>query len=304
MPKNVKSQFNYVINSNFKEGMDKHSYKIENGREMDTKIFSYTSRHNLMDISKNFANFLKENFTEVKFIKDISPEMVQAFLNEKAQNCTKNTIIAYSNAMFKLELMSEKTFNIKNLNWRENVEIPKAEREKSESRGVESVISKEDLDKILNYIKEHKGQCGYAVMLQSFLGIRVQEIVSIKREDVKLEENKLVISNAKGGKTFARDLTEEQKEKIKEILDQNFDKNKLFSIKSESVNDYLRVVEDKLNLERHSFHDIRRYVAQNFYDNCRKEGDTKEEATKKTSIFLNHGPNREAMLRECYIKIR
>lgn len=303
MSKNVKSQFHYCVNENFKENIDKHSYKKQNGSDMDAKIFSYTAKFNLLDVARNFSNYLKENFTEVKFIKDIKPEMVQKFLDIKAEACTQNTIKTYFQALCKLELLAEKTFKLKDLQWKEKCIIPKAEKEKCNNRGVNSVISETDLKKIIDYATENRSQGGDAIRLQAFLGIRVQEIVGIKKQDIDLEKNVVVIKNTKGGKELLRKLTKEEMGIVKEVLEKKYDKDRLLSIKSESVNDYLRTIEDKMNLDRHSFHDIRRYVAQKKYDNCRQNGDSKEEAIRKTSFFLNHGCNRKVMLRECYIRI-
>ena len=68
--RNIKYQFKHCIDSNFKEGMDKHSLK-KNGKG-NSKIYSYADRKNLIDLSANFANWLKENHSEIRQLKDIN----------------------------------------------------------------------------------------------------------------------------------------------------------------------------------------------------------------------------------------
>lgn len=56
--RNLKYQFKNVIDRHFVEGMDKHS--IKKNRDMNgERIFSYSDRKNLIDLSCSFANYMK-----------------------------------------------------------------------------------------------------------------------------------------------------------------------------------------------------------------------------------------------------
>ena len=70
------------------------------------------------------------------------------------------------------------------------------------------------------------------------------------------------------------------------------------------MNKYLREIEKELGLEAHSIHDIRRTVAQNYYDERRSEGYTITEAADLTSLYLNHNKDREKLLKDSYIILR
>ena len=72
--------------------------------------------------------------------------------------------------------------------------------------------------------------------------------------------------------------------------------------KDDSLNKYLRRTEDRLGLERHSFHDLRRYVAQEKYDEYRHKGADRTQALNKVGEWLNHGDNRAVMVLESYIR--
>lgn len=176
---NLMGQFTFAINKSFKENVDKHSYKLEHGQKMSNKVFSYESKFNLKDIAKNFCNFLKSENIQIKQVKDIKSEHIQAFLNSKANTCTQNTVNIYANGLHKLELVCNKVYPSCSVEWHKDIVIPIATRKTDSSKGVNSVISKEDYAKILNYARENPSQSADAIRLQNYLGIRIEELVLV-----------------------------------------------------------------------------------------------------------------------------
>ena len=85
--RNLKYQFLRAINQNFREGMDKHSDKKNNIRNTG-KIYSYADRKNLIDLSCNFANWMRNSYPEIKLLKDLESKHLQEFLNSKKQDCS------------------------------------------------------------------------------------------------------------------------------------------------------------------------------------------------------------------------
>lgn len=296
-------QFTYAINQCFSEGMDKHSFKKEYGQEMTDKVFSYNEKFRLKDTAKMLWNYFRENDIKVKQVNQITADHIQGFLSSKVGNCTQNTINTYAASLYKLQEVCNSTYKSCNLEWRKSVTVPTALRQSDLSRGVTAQISREDYNKILEYAKENYSQSGQAIRLQDTLGLRVNEIVTIKIRNIDLDRNKIVIENTKGGKTLERDLTPEAKKIILETLSKSSVGDKLFNLDPGSINKYLSRVQDKMGLARHSNHDIRRRIAQEKYDQYREKGDSPKEAARKTSIWLNHGANREKLLKESYIVI-
>ena len=296
-------QFTFAINQSFKENVDKHSYKLEHGQKMSDKVFSYQEKFNLKDLAKNFCNYLKTQGVDVKQVKDIKSEHVQSFLNSKIGNCTQNTINVYASQLHKLELLCNKAYPSFKAEWHKDVIIPQAIKKADSSRGVNSVISKEDYAKILNYAKENPSQSADAIRLQEKLGIRIEELARIKVKNIDFNQKILILDNTKGGKTLTRQLDSKTLNLFKEIVDKHYATDRLFSVSGASINKWLNRVQDKLGLEKHSNHDLRRYLAQSKYDEYRKEGYTKKEALQKTSEWLNHKGSREEMLKKSYIKV-
>lgn len=299
---NIKGQITYAINNCFSEKTDKHAYKSENGKEMDNKIFSFSEKFRLKDVAENLHNYLKENYEDIKQVKDIQPSVIQNFLNSKT-NCTQNSVNGYATSLYKIENILNKTYKNCNLNWREEVSVPSVAIKKSESRGVTSVMAREDYATILNACKNSPSQSGYAIRLQDFLGVRVSELSNLKLENIDLKKQTIIIYG-KGGRALERAIPDDKIELVKEIIEQKFDKYKLLNVKADSINRFLGRLEEKLGLEKHSNHDIRRLIAQEKYDKYREQGKTIKEAAKLTGRWLSHGDNRNDMLERSYIILR
>ena len=300
--RSLTSQINFALSDNFTEGMDKHADKKQN-REMTNKIYSYTELHNLKDFGKNLSNFFKENNMKIRNVKDIKAEHLQIFLNSKAEYCTQKTLDTYKSYINKLEVVLNSTYKSCNLDFRNTVVTPVAEIKASTERGVGAAISRTDLNKILSYAAEHRCKSGDAVIVQNSVGVRVEELVQIKITNIDLNNNTILLDNCKGGKNLIREFPDSVKNIIKENIE-NSKTNKLFDIKSATINRYLNRVEDRLGIDRHSVHDIRRLVAQEKFDAYREEGFSKKEALEKTSRWLNHVGPRQQMITKSYITIR
>lgn len=303
MAKNLRGQFNWAINSNFQEGIDKHADKRNNGWKASEHVYSYTSRKNLLDFSKTLNNWIKQNAPEINRVEKLTPEVTQKFLQEKAESCTQKTINAYSSYLRKLEILTNNTYN-QELDYGSSIVTPVALTKDDVNKGVKAQMPREDLNKVLEECEKRDCQSAYAIRLEAELGLRVQEIVTIDRNNIDLENNHILIENTKGGKDMVRELTPDAGELIRDILEKNYHDDKLFSIQDDSVNKYLNEIEKGLGLEAHSIHDIRRTLAQEKYDSYRAEGYTIEEAADLTSLYLNHNKDRIAMLRESYIILR
>lgn len=302
--RNLYGQMTYAINKNFKERVDKRAFKEANGRGMGSKIFSYGEKFRLKQLAKAFQIYVKKNNLNVRLIKEIKAEYIQDFLEAaKERGCTQNTINSYASSLFKIQNTINETYNL-DLKWREEIAIPQVERKNSFNRGVDSVISRDDYNKILNYTENNFSQSGLALQMQNWLGVRVEEIARIKKEFISLKDRTITFKNTKGGKKLVRDIPGNKIDFVKSVIEHNFHKERLFSIEGKSINKYLNRVQDQLGLERHSNHDIRRLIAQEKYNSFREKGMSIKEAANQTSKWLSHGDNRTSMLEKSYIKLK
>lgn len=302
--RSLTSQGKYALGKNFMENVDKRAYKIANGEGMTAKIFSYKTKDKLTARIKSFEKYAKENELRIKYVKDIKSGDIQDYLNRmKERGVTQATLETATREFYKLEKVFEETYKTE-LNWREEIVVPKTERKLSNSRGANAAIKREDYNKILEYASENRSQSGDAIIMQDWLGVRVEEIARVKKDYINLENRIIIFKNTKGGKEFTREIPRDKVEFVRSVMEKNYDRERLFSINGGSVNKYLGRTEEKLEIEKHSNHDIRRLIAQEHYDSLREEGGTIKEAVEDTSKWLNHGEGRQAMLERSYIKLK
>jgi integrase len=273
--------------------------------DQEVKVFSYNEKFRLLDTAKMLSNYIKENFPDVKQIKDVNSNIIQKFLNDKANICTQNTINTYNKSLNKIAAICNKNYISCNLKWKEDVIVPTALTQKSQLRGVANQIPLSDLNKICDYAKKNYSISGQIILAQRELGIRVNELITIKVENIDIKNNILHLPNCKGNKNLDREITPKLKEVLeKNIQQMNITSGRLFPITENAVNTYLRRTEVKLGIQgRFSIHNIRSKISQEFYDNLRESGVSKEDALKQTSIWLNHGPDRFGLLKKSYLEI-
>ena len=112
MPNNLQYQFKTAVDHGFKEGMDKHAIKAELGRKMADKVFSYKTRKALVQTGAQFANYIKRNYPQIKYIKDIQSEHVEAFLKDAiCRGCSNITVQQYKTRLDKLALLAERKYH-------------------------------------------------------------------------------------------------------------------------------------------------------------------------------------------------
>lgn len=301
--KSIKNQIQQALNNNFEENVDKHAYKRQEDQEV--KIFSYSEKFRLLDTAKMLSNYIKENFSDVKQIKDVNSNIIQKFLNDKSNTCTQNTINTYRQSLNKIAAICNKNYSSCSLTWKQDVVIPKAITQKSQLRGVANQIPISDLNKICDYARNNYSISGQIVLAQRELGIRVNELTTIKLENIDLKNNVLHLPNCKGKKNLDREITPGLKEILEKSIQQsNITSGRLFPITENAVNTYLRRTEEKLRIKgKYSIHNVRATIAQKYYDNLRENGTSSKDAVKMTSVWLNHGPDREKLLEKSYIEI-
>lgn len=287
---NLEQQMRSAVFGAFREGMDKRSAKMQGADLMEKKIYSYASRNQLLDRIHDFVGTMKDDLRQegIRKREELRPEHVEKYLELKATTCSQNTINEYASEMKKIGRLIGIDLQ---------VEPVIAIRKKSDSRGAESVMSREDLGKILEYAREHPSGSSVAIRLEALIGVRVGDLAY----GIRIEEGKLRIKS-KNGKWCERMITPE----IRKILESEscrklIDGDRIRFPKDGSINKYLLRTERKLGLDEHSFHDIRRRIAQDKYDEFRTSGMSRSESLRAVSAWLNHGPDRQKMLLESYI---
>ena len=75
-----------------------------------TRIFSFADRSNLVDLSAGFAEYMKQVYPQVKQIKNVTADHVQAFLTAKSETASQATLDQYASRFCKLERLVNDTY--------------------------------------------------------------------------------------------------------------------------------------------------------------------------------------------------
>ena len=285
---NIRHELRNEVFAAFDDGVSKKGVKGQDEDLAQTKVFSYKQKFQLLDRINDFCKTLPSN---IRHADQLTPEHVRSYLDGKvAAGCTQNTIDEYRSELKKLGIVCGIDLACS------RVEASKA---RAADRGASAVISREDFSKILSYAEEHPSSSGLCLQLEALIGVRVGDLAYGLK--VNSFANRLEIMS-KNGKLCYRPITPP----IARILNSEpFKKlyydGKFHSPKPNSLNKYLARTQDKLGLERHSFHDVRRRIAQDKYDELRGSGVSRPDALSAVSLWLNHGASREEMLLASYI---
>lgn len=320
MGRNLKYQFLNAIDKNFGSGgKDKHAAKHA-GKFLDT-VYSYSERKNLTRLSSQMADFIKENYSDVKMLYDINNSMVQAFFNKKAESkkCNNETLQQYRSRINKIEHVVNDVYHL-DVNWYKDIIIP-AVVSNDKKRNIS--MSKEHYNKIMEraYEMNSKSKAVTALEFAGRFGGRVSECCKIQKRDINLKKNTLHIHESKGKRSRDLDINIDNKIKfrVSDISNHEFLENiynrldrddaRVVDIKEDSVNAYLRRAEEALGFRDlykdadTGIHCIRKAVAQEMYDNLREEGIEKREALNEVSHFLGHGDNRDDCIKAYVLNI-
>ena len=304
MARNLKYQFKYAIEQSCKFGADKHSMKSNKAEDGNnsSRTLSYADRKNLIDVSSNFANWMKENHNEVKELKDINSNHVQEFLNQKAQTCTSSTISQYQSKFAKLEKVVNDTYTKANVSYTNTV-TPTSSNNTEKLRSKSMADS--DYNKLNNYATNNcrSDNCAKAIQLGYHAGLRVSEISKLQQRDIKINNNGTAtvhVADSKGCRS--RDVHIVNKDSVQVLTNlRNSVENandRIVPIQSESINRAINRAMDRCNMQEYkahktSVHSMRKSFAQREYDRYKDEGLEPKQAWDRVSEELGHGKNRD-----------
>lgn len=275
--------------------MDKHSLKSQ-GKD-NSKIYSYSDRKNLIDLSSNFANWLKINYPEIKQLYEINSSHIQEFLSSKTSDCSQKTLEQYQSRFRKLEVLANSTYNI-NVNYH-NVVTPLSSRNGG-SKIRNAMLSTANYNKLL---KTTNANFRKALTLSFHFGLRAAECAKLRYEDIS--ENGIKIIDSKGKRNrFIPVENKQQKKIIEDFLNK---KGRVVSVQVGSLQQAFNREKKKQGvfITNGDFHTARKAFATNKFQEYRKQGQSVQQALNNVSHRLGHGNNRNDLMKQyicCPIK--
>lgn len=290
--RNLKYQFKNVIDNSFREGMDKHSMKAM-GKD-NSKIYSYSDRKNLIDLSANFSNYMKEVHPEVKFLKDINSNHIQEFLNSKIEECSQSTLNQYQSHFRKLEVLTNNTY-------RTEVDFHSAITPISMKNGGGKIRNVMCTDSQYNQLLKTTNQnLKNALILAKNFGCRASECSKMKYSDLK--ENGVMIVDSKGKRSRFVEVENEQQRKVLEQLREQGKQGRICPIQTKSLEQAFNreCKRQSIKFQNGAFHTLRKNYATSKYKEYRVKGMTVQQALNRVSGNLGHSDkgNRNDLMKE------
>lgn len=292
--KNIKYQFLHAINSNFKENQDKHSLKAEHQTGKET-IFSYSARKDLINLSSNFSNWLKDTHPETKQVKNITSSEISEFLNCKAENCSQRTLEHYSSLFQKLSLVVNVTYHCK-VDYTNGVVIPAS----SKNGGSKIRCKMLDSADYHSLLKTSNINLKKALLLSQNFGLRASEISKLKKNDISDSQIQVIDSKGKRSRVIPIQNTEQQ-QAVSSVLSLS-DTERICPVQHESLQQAFRRELQRTELhnkyQNGCFHLCRKSYATTQYKQARSAGLSVKESMSHVSKLLGHGANRFELMKE------
>lgn len=291
---NLKYQMLKAIDSRFSEGRDKHSDK-QNHERGSSKIYSYADRKGLIDTASGFANWIKENHSEIKNVNQIKQEHVQSFLNEKSKDCTNDTLKTYMSRFKKLDRVFDDYYKSYDKQLDRGLVLPSGVNE-TKLRNV--AMTREDYNKLRDFSKTMRSEAAQnAIEVAGRVGLRVCECAKLKGSDYDEKNHTLYVAHSKGGKERVIEVTKEEDREYFKQLKEAYGDARVCPVQSKSLNDRINDWMKKCDLEEYIEHDtnvhaMRKMVAQEMYDEYKEQGLSGMDAFDPVSVYLGHGEGR------------
>lgn len=300
--RSLQQQYKYAIDSNIKIGHSKKNEGKENG------LYSIDRIENLRDFTRQFSNFIKENYPDVKLIKDINLEHMQSFLNSNSNSWTERTAQEYITNFYKIDVLIQKTFNTKPLE--HNLIVPNCHQ--SVTRDV--AMDRKDLQTLRDSyaIRDSKSAGRDAIELSYRFGLRIKEIARLNTKNIDINNKVIHIrEGAKNGKYRDVPIREKDLQYAKDL--KNRGEGYLFNIKEDSINKSIRNELKRVGLSKKydntTNHSIRKLYATERMEELRgteqKDPLTDEQERKAWEVVqkeLGHGDTLRIALYNTYIK--
>lgn len=288
--RNIKYQYRYVIDQHFREGMDKHSMKRNHDMKGD-KIFSYADRKNLIDLSSNFSNYMKEHHPEIKMVRDITSEHIQEFINTKSEECSQKTLEQYQSRFRKLEILVTQTYKT-DVNYHD-VTVPLSHKNGG-GKIRDFMMSDSDYQKMLNTTNNNLRK---GLVLSKEFGLRCSEISKLRYSDIKSDGILVVDSKGKRSR-FVPVENEKQKDTIKQF--RQGQQGRVCPIQAESLQQSFNREKKRQGIcdGNGAFHTLRKSFATTKYQEYRSQGMSVQKSLDKVSEVLGHGSNRNELMKQ------
>lgn len=285
---------------------DKRALKKDDALEHQ---FPGVSHYGCMkDFAKNFGQWVKAEFPDIKWARDITHDICNKYLDMKANTCVKLTLEKYEVYLGKLEKCVNHCFSSANVDWTSELIVPMSRKNPDDVSLREGVrMDRVGFEKCVQHEKNPVAADAY--MLAANLGLRIEGLSQITTDMVKLDvPGRYNLGQVhlfkpdgkgieKGGRPRIIDIrTPCTKAHLSSLCNGKISGERLIPLSIRSISRYLNKTMRELGIKDKyknvGIHGIRKLFGQELYDFNARNGIDRKENIRMCNNQLGHGDNR------------
>lgn len=318
--RSLSCQVIHAISESATAGTSKRSYARGHDGSTGSNVYSISHYRGLSKTAKELCSWIHGEYPEIRRVRDIRPDILQAWLMHKAETCNTNTMRKLVSYVHKLDLICSNRYGG---TWHsDRVTIPAiVPMTESQIRG--KAATQTEYGMLLEAMRRGgRSESWKSLPLSRYAGLRVNETANIRYGRLVLTGGRwgcglIVIQGsedgAKGGRWRTVDiLTLEARDALMQVCagkkhgDYIIAKRYGSPLATGSVMKSLTRAIEKVGLNKDEWlyeghHAFRRQFAQECYDSIRMEGGSQRDARAYTNAQLGHGFSRRDLL-DRYVK--
>ncbi len=265
---------------------EKHSDKADKQSDNSHIVKSLAAKKALNEFSHDFAGFIRSEY-HVKRVVDITPAMAQHFLDSKLESgISSETAHTYRSYLAKLEKCVFRAYGTR-VNYSVTIDDSKV---KNTDTIKQYSFTREEMERILDAPRPSASL--NALKFAYATGVRVNTLERLEVRHIDFQKGEVLIYKDKGGRSRVLPIDEQTAKLLRECIKGKNPQDKVFGVKKDSVNKYLRRRCEKLHITtpdgriKSGVHSVRKLWAEQY---CKAHG------KGPTLKALGHGEQRNEL---------
>ena len=248
---------------------DKHSDKADKQSDNSHIVKSLAAKKALNEFSHDFAGFIRSEY-HVKRVADITPAMCQHYLDGKLESgVSSETAHTYRSYLTKLSKCVNKAYGIRT-DYTTTVDESKVQNTDTIKQ---YSFTKEEMERILDAPRPSASL--NALKFAYATGVRVNTLERLEVRHIDFQRGEILVFKDKGSRSRILPMDEQTAKLLRECIKGKNPQDKVFGVKKDSVNKYLRRRCEKLHITtpdgrtKSGVHSVRKLWAE---EHCKVHG--------------------------------
>ena len=270
---------------------------MKHAGQMDgTRIFSYSDRSNLVDLASGFAEYMKQTHPQVKEVRHITTDHVQAFMSAKCDTASQATLSQYASRFGKLERLVNDTYKSCKVDFH-SIVVP-VSNVNGGGKVRSQMLAASDYHTLLN--STTNTNLYNALTLSYCCGLRAAECSKLQAKDWNPQTGTISIVDSKGKRSREVKVPAQHLNAVRTVMTST--EGRICNCQTESLQKAFRRQLTACGLadcyKSGAYHMTRRAYATNMYRELRSQGVSVQGSLSAVSQSLGHGANRNELMKQ------